>query len=140
MLTEPAELRPALLAGKKTKLFPGIEVNFVSHEEYLVPVERGILVAENGDSFWQTQVSPGRVWSEENDDGMSRATFPFLLTSLIENETYNGVATFLFDDDSVSNLRYQIVQQLSPFMLQTPLEQMVIVADRIRPFDQHGRN
>ena len=50
---------------------------------------------------------------------MSRAAFPFVLTSVVENETYNGIATFLYDDDAVSQLRYQVVQQLAPFMLQT---------------------
>jgi CubicO group peptidase (beta-lactamase class C family) len=50
---------------------------------------------------------------------MSRASFPFFLTNLFENETYNGIATFLYDDDSVSQIRYQIVQQLAPFMVQT---------------------
>jgi len=119
MQTEPAVLRPVELAGKKTQLFPGVELQLVSHDQYLVPVQRDLIVASNGESFWQIQISPGRVWSEQEDKGMSRASFPFFLTSIIENETYNGVATFLYDDDSVSQLRYQIVQQLSPFMLET---------------------
>jgi len=118
MLTEPAEIVPATINGKQTQLFPGAELQFVSHGKYLVPVERDILVPDSG-SFWQIQVSPGRVWSEEGDEGMSRASFPFFLTSIIENETYNGIATFLYDEDSVSELRYQVVQQLSPFMIET---------------------
>ena len=119
MTTIPAKLEPALLDGRRTQLFPAIDLAFVSHGEYLVPVDRGILASKDGESFWEIQVSPGRVWSQQGDDGMSRASFPFILTSIIENETYNGVATFLFDDDSVSQLRYQVVQQLAPFMLQT---------------------
>lgn len=119
MTTQPAEIKPVEIKGKKPQLFPGIDLTFISDDEHLVPVQRGILTAEDGDSFWQLQVSPGLVWSEENDQGMSRASFPFVLTSIIENETYNGVATFLYDDDSVSSLRYQVVQQLSPFMIQT---------------------
>ncbi len=119
MRTEPAALRPAVAAGRKTQLFPGVELTFVSYGDYLIPAERDILVPEDSDSFWQIQVSPGRVWSEQADGGMSRASFPFLLTNIIENETYNGVATFLYNDRSVSRLRYQIVQQLSPFMIET---------------------
>ncbi|MBW2543772.1 MAG: hypothetical protein JRF15_16960 [Deltaproteobacteria bacterium] len=119
MRTIPEKIEPAELAGKRTQLFPDIELHVVSHGEYLVPVERDILLARDGDSFWQIQVSPGRVWSEAGDRGMSRASFPFFLTSIIENETYNGVATFLYDDEKISPLRYQIVQQLSPFMLKT---------------------
>ena len=119
MRTMPETIQPAEIIGKKTQLFPGVGLRFVSHGEYLLPVERGILNSPDGQSYWQIQVSPGRVWSERGDNGMSRASFPFFLTNLFENETYNGVATFLYDDKKVSGLRYQIVQQLSPFLVQT---------------------
>ncbi len=119
MRTEPEAIRPADIRGRKTQLFPGVSLQFVSHGEYLVPVERDIIAPPDSDSYWHFHAGPGRVWSEESDNGMSRASFPFFLTNLFENETYNGIATFLYDDDSVSPIRYQIVQQLSPFMLET---------------------
>jgi len=119
MRTEPEAIQPADVRGKKTQLFPGVSLQFVSHGDYLVPVERDVIVPPDSDSYWHIQVEPGRVWSEPGDKGMSRASFPFVLTNLFENETYNGIATFLYDDESVSELRYQIVQQLSPFMLTT---------------------
>ena len=119
MVSEPSEVLPRELVGKKTQLFPGLALEFVSHDGNLIPVDRGLLVADGSDSYWQIQISPGRVWSEDGDEGMSRASFPFLLTSIIENESYNGVATFLYDHESVSSLRYQIVHHLSPFMIQT---------------------
>lgn len=119
MLTQPEAIQPASIRGKKTQLFPGVALQFVSHGEYLLPVERNIIEPPGSESYWQISVSPGRVWSEEADGGSSRASFPFFLTNLFENETYNGIATFLYDDDSVSQLRYQIVQQLSPFMVKT---------------------
>ena len=100
MQTNPAKIAPEIIDGKKTQLFPGAELRFVSHGEHLVPLERDLIILPDSESFWQLQVSPGRVWSEQNDQGMSRASFPFVLTSIIENETYNGVATFLYDDDS----------------------------------------
>ena len=81
MQTEPAAILPPEVAGKMTQLFPGITLHFVSHDEYLLPVERDLMVALDSDSFWQIQVSPGRTWSEEVDGGMSRASFPFILTS-----------------------------------------------------------
>jgi CubicO group peptidase (beta-lactamase class C family) len=119
MRTEPEAIQPADIRGKKTQLFPGVTLRFVSHGEYLVPLERGVIEPPGSDSYWHFHAGPGRVWSEEDDKGMSRASFPFFLTNLFENETYNGIATFLYDDDSVSQLRYQIVQQLSPFMVKT---------------------
>jgi len=119
MSSEPAEILPADIQGKKTQLFPGMSLRFVSHEGHLIPLDRDLLVASDSESYWQMQVAPGRVWSEPGDGGMSRASFPFLLTSIIENESYNGIATFLFDEDSVSQLRYQVVHHLSTFVIQT---------------------
>ena len=119
MLTDPPAVEPLTLAGKTTQLFPGISLRFVSHDGYLIPADRGVLVANDSDSFWQIQVGPGRVWSEPGDDGMSRASFPFFLTSNIENETYNGLATFLYDDERVSSLNYQVVHQNAPFLITT---------------------
>lgn len=119
MLTSPAAIKPADVLGKKTQLFPGIELSFVSMEKHLIPLNREILVAKDSDSFWQIQVEPGQIWQEEGDGDMSRASFPFLLTSNIENDSYNGVATFLYSDENVSQLRYQIIQQTSPFFVET---------------------
>ncbi len=119
MYSEPSIIEPREILGKQTQLFPSVNLSFISHGGFLVPAERDILIPTNSDSFWQIQISPGHVWSEPRDKGMSRASFPFVLTSIIENETYNGVATFLYDDVSISALRYQIVQQSAPFMLQS---------------------
>ena len=119
MLTEPARILPAEIEGRKTQLFPGVALEFVSVGGYLVPARRDVQWVPDSDSFWQIQVEPGLVWTEEEDNGKSRAAFPFVLTSVIENETYNGVATFLYDETSVSGLRYQVVQQLAPFMIKT---------------------
>ena len=41
----------------------------------------------------------GRVWREEGDGGASRAAFPFILTSRVENESYYGLATFVYGGD-----------------------------------------
>ena len=121
MQTSPAVIEPQVIAGLKTQLFPGLSIGFVSHNGYLLPLERDIIVAPGSSSFWQIQFAPGRVWSESGDQGMSRASFPFILTSIIENETYNGIATFLYGEESVSELRYQIVQQTTPYFIQSSL-------------------
>lgn len=119
MRTQPQAIAPATIAGKKTQLFPSVSMRFLSNDGHLIPVERGIIESPDSESFWQIQVSPGRVWSEADDKGMSRASFPFMLTSNIENESYNGVATFLYNDTGVSHLRYQVTQQLTPYFVET---------------------
>ena len=85
---------------------PSGTIDFFTHGEYLVPVIRGIVGSPGG-----MIVSPGRVWSEPGDLGMSRASFPFVLVNEFNNGTRNGLATFLFDDTRVSALRFQIVQE-----------------------------
>ncbi len=117
MISDPKEILPTDINGKKPQLFPGVKLEFISNDGYLIPFERDIIIPSDSNSYWQIQVSPGRVWSELDDGNLSRASFPFLLTSIIENESYNGVATFLYNENSVSSIRYQIVSHLSPFVI-----------------------
>jgi hypothetical protein len=60
-------------------------------------------------------LSPGRVWSEPGDGGLSRASFAFVIGNEINNGTHNGLATFVFDDTRVSALAVQIVQETAPW-------------------------
>lgn len=117
MVSNPQIILPIEINNKQTQLFPAVSFEFFSFNGRLVPVDRGIMVEKEGDSFWQIQASPGKTWSEPNDKEFSRASFPFILTSNIENESYNGVATFIYNDKKISPLRYQIVHQLSPYMV-----------------------
>ena len=119
MRTAPLELEPRTINGKTVQLFPGVTIEFFSDEEYLVPVVRDLMEPGNSKSFWQIQVEPGKVWSETGDHGFSRASFPFMLTGSVEGEAYNGIATFLYNENSVSNLRYQVVQQSTPYLVKT---------------------
>jgi CubicO group peptidase (beta-lactamase class C family) len=106
--------------------FPAVSLNFFTHEDYLVPAFRDIIRNENDRSFWNLIVSPGKVWSEPGDSDMSRASFPFVLTSDQTHETHNGVATFLFNDATVSSLYLQVTQETAAwhktdFWGQTPI-------------------
>jgi hypothetical protein len=74
-------------------------------------------------------LSPGKIWSEPGDNGISRASFPFVLVNEWSQNTHNGLATFLYDDTRVSSLRFQITQETSadrPYQFdawgQTPME------------------
>ena len=82
---------------------------FFTHGDYLVPVVRTIVWSSDG--RFGLILSPGRVWSEPGDQGMSRASFPFVLVNPIDNSTHNGLASFVFDDTRVSHLRVQITQE-----------------------------
>ncbi len=84
---------------------PGFTVAFFTQGEHLVPVVRDILQPAG------IILSPGQVWSEPGDRGLSRAAFSFVLLHPYFNHTHNGLATFLYDDTHVSALRVQVVQE-----------------------------
>lgn len=100
------------------RYFPGFSVDFFTHEGHLVPVTRSLITRPEINS-WSLILSPGQIWSEPGDDGRSRASFPFTLSSPWDRlysggEAHNGVATFLVDDIGVSDLRLQVTQETAP--------------------------
>ncbi len=93
--------------------FPGFTVQVFTSGNQLVPVERDRLLSEE-DPSWRIIVMPGRVWSEESDRGWSRAALPFTMVRRRGVGSLNGVATFLYNDSSVSEFRFQIAQEQIP--------------------------
>ena len=89
---------------------PAFSVAFFTQGEHLVPAVRDFVPTAG-----TLLLSPGRVWSEPGDGGMSRASFPFALVNPMNNATLNGLATFLFDDTRVSALSVQVVQETVPW-------------------------
>ncbi|UCG26218.1 MAG: serine hydrolase [Chloroflexota bacterium] len=107
--------------------FPEVTVDFFTYKDHLAPAVRGIVRGEGETSYWNVIFSPGRIWSEAGDEGLSRASFPFLLVGDDYGEAHNGLATFLFDDQEVSSLYLQITQETAPwhhtdFWGQAPIE------------------
>jgi hypothetical protein len=120
MTTQPAVFSPPSVLGRNPKLFPGVAISFFTDKGDLVPFTQDVIrygSSNRGRSYWDIIVQPGRVWSQPGDSGWSRAGFPFALVNFIEGETHNGVATFLYKEGRVSNLRFQIVQQTAPFYI-----------------------
>jgi hypothetical protein len=120
MTTQPAVFSPQSVLGRDPKLFPGVAISFFTDKGDLVPFTQDVIrygTSNQGRSYWDIIVQPGRVWSQPDDAGWSRGGFPFALVNSIEGETHNGLATFLYKDGRVSNLRIQIVQQTAPFYI-----------------------
>jgi hypothetical protein len=118
MTTQPAALSPPSVLGRDPTLFPGVTISFFTDKGDLVPFTQDVIrygSTSQGHSYWDIIVQPGQVWSQPDDSGWSRAGFPFALVNSIEGETHNGLATFLYKDGRVSNLRFQIVQQTAPY-------------------------
>jgi hypothetical protein len=101
--------------GERSQVPVELSVEFFTYENYLVPVERGIPNEDQPPESWDFVFSPGSVWSEPGDRGMSRASFPFTLLSRDSNypRGQNGVATFLYDEATVSALYLQVTQEIN---------------------------
>jgi len=102
-------------ASENVGSFPTLKIDFFTYKEHLVPVDRNkILMAEG--STWNIILASGRIWSEPDDNGYSRGSFPFTLIPSSSNfgQTHNGIATFMFNEKRVSQLRFQIVQEAAP--------------------------
>lgn len=122
MAMEPAPAKAKIL-GRDVRLFPDVTLDWISDGEDLVPLERDVILAGSltqSGSFWDIVVAPGRVWSEPGEEPWSRASFAFSLVNTLENETHHGLATFLYDEKRVSGVRYQIVRQTAPYLVEKP--------------------
>jgi len=93
----------------KTFHIPEFEFSFVQQDGYLVPVQRGLILTDH--SSWNYHLEPGRVWNEPGDDGFSRVSFPFALTWKGSNAILNGTMSFLFNEDQISKVWYQVTQE-----------------------------
>jgi hypothetical protein len=94
--------------------FPGFAVDFFTQDNHLVPTSRDTILAIGDKSNWRVMISPGEVWFEPGDSGMSRASFPFALVNDLFNDVHNGLATFTYDETQVSSLFLQVIQETSP--------------------------
>ena len=90
---------------------PEFDLELFQYEGYIVPVTRGLIITEH--PYWNYMIGPGRVWLEEEDKGYSRASFPFALVWKGSNAVFNGVMTFLFNDQQISKVWYQTTQETS---------------------------
>jgi CubicO group peptidase (beta-lactamase class C family) len=120
MGTDPASFSSRDVLGKDPKIFPAVSIAFFTDNGDLVPITQDVIrygSTKAGRSYWDVIVQPGRVWSEPGDEDWSRASFPFSLLNLIDGETHIGLATFLYNETEVSNVRFQIVQQTAPSLV-----------------------
>jgi len=101
-------------SARPWEYFPGFSMDFFTHGKVLVPVSREVIQPPGDRNYWRIVVSPGSIWSEPGDSGLSRASFPFALVNNTFNDVHNGLATFAYDDTRVSSLFLQVSQETSP--------------------------
>ena len=102
-------------------LFPGLNLEFVTVEGALVPLQRGQIIREANPgrtpSFWCVIPQVGRVWRDADDGAWSSAAFPLTLVSTSDTHAHQGLARFQYKDREVSELEFQFVQQTAPYLL-----------------------
>lgn len=99
--------------GPEYAYLPEFNFEFVQSDGYLIPAQRGLIIADH--PIWNIILEPGRVWQEAADGGYSRASFPFALVVKGGNATFDGTLTFLFDDQNISKVWYQITQETTSY-------------------------
>jgi hypothetical protein len=105
--------------GPGNTLFPAFSLPVATRGEWLVPLERDIILSGrgaggSGGSLWNVIANPGRVWEEPTDAGYSRAALLLTFTDNYVGQARNGLATFVFNDLEMSPVAFQITQETSP--------------------------
>lgn len=95
--------------GPALRYLPEFEFDFVQRGPDLVPLATG--VQRRAHPYWEIIVLPGQAWQSADDRGWSRAAVPFALQERAANCTHNGVMTWLFRDDEISRVAYQVVSE-----------------------------
>ena len=120
MQTLPVLQQP-LIQGRDARIFPGVQLEFFTIGDVLVPVQRGEMVRESGagspPSYWRVIPQFGKVWREKADGDWSRAAFPVMLVNDTENHAHQGLATFLYRPGQVTGLAIQFIQQTGPYLI-----------------------
>ncbi|MDO6446150.1 hypothetical protein Q4493_10220 [Colwellia sp. 1_MG-2023] len=94
--------------------WPEFSYAFVQDKERLIPIDRSHGFIGNG--AWSITAGVGAVWDEADDNGYSRASFPYTIKENNQNCEANGLATFLFKSDgSISNVHVQNVAETCLF-------------------------
>ena len=110
-----------LIQGRDARIFPGVQLEFFTVGDVLVPVQRGEMVREttagSGPSYWRVIPQFGKIWREKADGDWSRAAFPVMLVNDTENHAHQGLATFLYRPGQTTGLRFQFVQQTGPYLI-----------------------
>jgi len=99
-------------ADSPWKHLPPTEITFVQSGSHLIPAQQGLVIT--GSPVWNYIIGPGRVWREREDDGYTRASFPFALVQRNQNCVHNGEMAFLFSNrrkPNISNVYYQVTQE-----------------------------
>ncbi len=118
----PVEQGGSCRGGADKRLFPEISMELFSFADdtMLGSAQIGTMIGEERrhsgkHSYWHVIPQYGRVWKEPGDGDWSRAALPIMLVHNFENVAHQGLMTFLYQGDDMSDIRLQFVQQSTPW-------------------------
>ena len=79
---------------------PPLTLRLVSDGTALIPQWRGPRKSDHTE--WEWIIEPGMVWHEADDAGWNRASLPIALQERNANCVHNGVMSFLYKQDQIS--------------------------------------
>jgi len=110
-------------------IFPGITLEFISHQGELIPIRKEFMVSDTQTaSLWNVIAGTGKVWNEPGDSGWNRASFPLTLTDNYIGQARNCVGTFVYKEDAISNVCIQCSQETADFNEQQVGNMRVLLA------------
>ena len=95
--------------GEPLRHLPGFEFEFVQRGSDVIPLVTG--VQRSSHPYWEIMLLPGKAWQAADDHGWTRISLPFALQERAANCTHNGVMSWLFRDNAVSRVAYQVVSE-----------------------------
>ncbi len=98
----------------KLNTLPSFSLEVISDGNALIPIQRG--PQQNTHPDWEWIFEPGRIWSEENDEGWSRAALPIAFQERNANCVHNGLMSFLYKDGKISQAIVQIGSETCAYM------------------------
>jgi hypothetical protein len=93
---------------------PEFEFQFFQRGTDIIPIQRGVQRRDH--PYWEVILQPGKAWSEAGDGGWTRASLPVSLQERAANCTHNGVLTWLFNDQSVTRVAYQVSSETCGYL------------------------
>ena len=111
------EMGGSCRGGFDKRLLPGFSLDVFTVGDRLAAGQVGEILGEGagGTVYWKVIPQYGRVWHQEGDGDWFRAAFPLMLVHDIDNHAHQGLASFLYRGDEVTDLRFQFVQQTAPW-------------------------
>ena len=97
--------------GGRADILPGFSVQVFTDGDQLIPVPSPDIMTRPAQSLWQIIFGAGSVWQEPDDDGYARGQLTVTLVNPFYANAHNGLLTFLYRDNEITNAWLQIFQE-----------------------------